>query len=74
MSRRRQFGSVRKLSSGRWQARYEIEGGRSVTAPSSFATKAEAARWLSTVESDRAKGGWVDPLAGRIALDSYAWG
>lgn len=73
MSRRRQFGNVRRLTSGRWQARYELEGGRSVAAPVSFATKAEAARWLAGVETDRAKGAWVDPLAGRVALDAYAW-
>ncbi len=73
MSRRRQFGNVRKLPSGRWQARYEIEGGRSATAPTSFATKADATRWLAGVETDRAKRSWVDPLAGRIDLDSYAW-
>jgi len=72
MSRRRSFGSVRKLPSGRWQARYKIEGGRSITAPTSFATKAEAARWLAGVETERAKGSWVDPQAGRIALDAYA--
>ena len=73
MSRRRQFGNVRRLSSGRWQARYEVEGGRSVAAQVSFATKAEAARWLAGVETDRAKGAWVDPLAGGVALDTYAW-
>lgn len=72
MSRRRQFGNIRKLSSGRWQARYEVEGGRSVPAPTSFATKADAARWLAGVETDRAKGTWVDPLAGRTTLDQYA--
>nr|MDP9020188.1 site-specific integrase [Actinomycetota bacterium] len=74
MSRRRQFGNVRKLPSGRWQARYEVEGGRSVTAPSSFATKAEATRWLALVETEQAKGTWVDPQGGRTLLDAYAWG
>ncbi len=72
MSRRRQFGNIRKLPSRRWQARYEVEGGRSVAAPTSFATKADAARWLAGVETERAKGTWVDPLAGRTTLDEYA--
>lgn len=72
MTRRRQFGNVRKLPSGRWQARYKIEGGRSIMAPSSFPTKADAARWLAGVETDRAKGTWVDPLAGRTTLAEYA--
>jgi len=73
MSRRRQFGNVRKLPSGRWQARYKIEGGRSIVARSSFPTKADAARWLAGVETDRAKGTWFDPLAGRTSLGEYAW-
>lgn len=72
MSSRRQFGNVRKLPSGRWQARYEVEGGRSVTAPIAFRTKADATRWLAGVETDRAKGTWVDPSQGRTALDTYA--
>jgi hypothetical protein len=74
MSRRRQFGNVRKLPSGRWQARYEVEGGRSVTAPTSFPAKAEAARWLAAVETEQARGTWVDPGAGSTLLDTYAWG
>ena len=74
MSRRRQFDNVRVLPSGRRQARYKIEGGRSITAPGSFSTRAEAARWLAGVETDRAKGTWVDPQAGRMVLDAYAWG
>ena len=73
MARRRQFGSVRRLSSGRWQARYWVDGGLRVAAPTSFATKADAARWLAGVETDQAKGTWVNPLAGRSTLEQYAW-
>ena len=71
---RRQFGSVRRLPSGRWQARYETPGGRSITAPSTFTTKAEAGRWLAGIEADQARGQWVDPQAGRVLLSDYAWG
>ena len=63
MSRRRGFGNVRKLPSGRWQARYWLPGGGHLAAPGTFATKAEANRWLATVEADRARGLWVDPRA-----------
>ena len=73
MSRRREFGSVRKLPSGRWQARYEVVGGRSIAAPHTFPTKAEAARWLAKVEADQARGLWIDPQAGRTPLSDYAW-
>lgn len=74
MSRRREFGSVRRLPSGSWQARYEVDGGRSVTAPQTFPTKVEAARWLATVEADQERGLWVDPGAGKTPLNDYAWG
>jgi integrase len=72
VTRRRGFGNVRKLSSGRWQARYWLPGGADVAAPRTFATKAEATRWLSTIEADRARGLWIDPRAGRAPLDEYA--
>lgn len=72
MARRRQFGSVRRLPSGKWQARYEIPGGRSVVAPGTFRTKAEAGRWLASVETDQARGVWVDPVAGATSLSEYA--
>jgi hypothetical protein len=72
MSRRRGFGNVRKLPSGRWQARYWLPGGGHLAAPGGFPTKAEANRWLATVEADRARGLWVDPRAGRMRLEEYA--
>lgn len=37
--RRRQFGSIRRLPSGRWQARSRNTSGRLVPAPRTFATK-----------------------------------
>lgn len=72
MSRRRGFGNVRKLPSGRWQARYRLPGGGHLAAPGTFATKAEATRWLAMVEADQARGLWVDPRAGRVLLQDYA--
>jgi hypothetical protein len=68
---RRQFGSVRKLASGRWQASYWHEGARHI-ASDTFHAKVEANRWLSTVDADLARGGWVDPRAGRIMFADYA--
>lgn len=72
MARRRQFGSVRRLPSGKWQARYEIPDGRSVAAPGTFRTKADAGRWLASVQTDQARGAWVDPVAGTTSLSEYA--
>ena len=72
MSGKRQFGSVRRLPSGRWQARYRTIDGRLASAPLTFKTKGDAARWLSSVEADKARGVWLDPSAGRVRLAEYA--
>lgn len=45
---RRSFGNVRRLPSGRYQARYQVDpGGASVTAPTTFGTRGEADAWLA---------------------------
>jgi integrase len=71
VARRREFGSVRKLPSGRWQASYWHEGARH-TAEDTFATKSDAVAWLATAEADVVRGGWIDPRSGRIPLSTYA--
>ena len=73
MTGRRQFGTTRRLQSGRWQARFWVESeGRQISAPQTFATKTEACTWLSSVETDRARGRFLDPDAGKIPLRQYA--
>jgi hypothetical protein len=42
MPARRQFGRVRKLPSGRWQARYPDGSGRDAPAPVTFVSKGDA--------------------------------
>jgi integrase len=61
MTSRRWFGTARKLPSGRWQVRYQTPEGRRITAPTTFATKADAARYLSSIELDQVRGVWHDP-------------
>ncbi|MDQ3106519.1 MAG: tyrosine-type recombinase/integrase [Actinomycetota bacterium] len=56
MSARRRFGRVRKLPSGRWQARYPDPSGRDFSAPTTFATKGDANRWLVRMEADLSRG------------------
>jgi integrase len=68
---KRQFGTVRKLPSGRWQVRYRDGSGRRITAPDTFATKGEAGRFLATVETDMARGQYLDPRAGRLTLSTW---
>jgi integrase len=59
--RRRRFGALRKLQSGRWQARYRAPDGREITAPRTFATKTDAAVFLDAIEVDLRRGVWHDP-------------
>ena len=47
MSRGRPFGSMRALPSGRYQVRYLGPDGVRRAAPRTFATKADARRWLA---------------------------
>ncbi|MCP3937957.1 MAG: hypothetical protein GY708_21625 [Actinomycetia bacterium] len=57
VAQRRGFGTVRKLPSGRWQGMYtDPETGKRVTGPTTFLTKGDANRWLSTVETDLRRG------------------
>jgi hypothetical protein len=69
---RRTFGTVRKLPSGRWQARYWDDRGRRQTAPHPFLTKADAARYLALVEADLTRGLFHDPRRGAIPFGEWA--
>jgi integrase len=69
-AKRRHFGSVRKLPSGRWQASWWHEGERH-TAESTFDQKADALAHLSTVETDLRRGVWLDPRTGKVTLTDF---
>ena len=73
--KRRRFGMVRKLSSGRYQASFIGPSGQRQPAPHTFRTKTDADRWLSTVEADLARGTWLDEKLGREPFGTYvrAW-
>ena len=62
----RSFGTIRRLPSGRWQARYRGPDGALRSAPSTFTRKTDAARWLALTEAELLGGGWIDPDAGRV--------
>jgi integrase len=67
MTRRRRFGAVRRLPSGRWQVRFRDPATHQMrTAPNTFMTKADAGRWLSVLEADSLRGVWVDPAQGQM--------
>jgi integrase len=66
----REFGSIHKLPSGKWHARYRDGRGRRQVR--TFARKADASAWLAKAEVDLLRGTWVDPKAGRITFREYA--
>ncbi len=70
---RRRFGTVRRTSSGRWQARYPLRDGSREPAPQMFATKTDALRFLATVESDMLRGTWQRPVAPAAEVSVSAW-
>src|SRR5688572_16991847 len=67
--RRRDFGSIRELPSGRWQTRYTDGGG----SPHSrtFPNRRDAVAFLATVHTDVHRGSWHDPEAARVRFDEY---
>ena len=71
--RRRQKGSgaVRKLPSGRWQARVQSDAG-SMVSLGAFPTKTDAERVIVNATADQTRGAWVDPRAGRMTFAEYA--
>jgi integrase len=72
VSKRRQFGYVRKLRSGRYSASYVGPSGARHFAPDTFRTMADANRWLALVEADLSRGTWVDDRAALVTFGSYA--
>lgn len=77
------WGSVTRLRSGRWLARYygpEGKKGRRYHAPTTFTTKRAARQWLSTVQADMLRKVWLPPEqpdtaaphAAVLTLASYA--
>ena len=67
---RRQFGRVRQLPSGRWQARGRTPTG-DVRALGTYRTKAEASQALAAFETDLARGHWV-PKQDLVRFADYA--
>lgn len=72
MATRRRFGAVRRLNSGRWQARYWDSAGNRRAAPTTFRSKADAQRWLAATETDMARGDWHDPRLGDVPFALWA--
>ena len=70
--KRRRFGYVRKLPSGRFQASFIGPSSTRQTAPGTFRTRTDADRWLSGVEADLSRGTWLNEDLGRQPFGNYA--
>ena len=50
---KREFGAVRRLPSGRWQAKYRHpRTNQFIAAPNTFALKGDATRWLAGIQRE----------------------
>jgi integrase len=72
VAKRRAFGAVRQLPSGRWQARLLPADGGPHIPLGTFTTKADAARALAAAETDIDRGDWKDPRAVGELFSAYA--
>jgi integrase len=68
----RHFGNIRKLPSGRYQARYRAPDGQLRSAPKTFERKSEASRWLSLKDAEIAQGDWIAPELAKTLFADYA--
>jgi integrase len=62
---------LRQLPSGRYQVRYLGPDGLRRAAPRTFATRADARRWLSLVEGEIVRGIWEDLTSEGEPLSTY---
>jgi integrase len=69
---KRRFGSIRKLPSGNFQARYPDTNGLLRTADQTFPTETAAKDYLVQLEAEMLRGEWLDPDAGKVSVKEYA--
>jgi len=71
--RKRRFGAVRQLPSGRWQIRYPDPVTKQLrNGDKTYPTKRDAEVALSVIEADITRGRWSDPDAGKVNFGEYA--
>lgn len=70
MATRAGFGTVDKLPSGRWRARYRDPDGKRRT--KTFPRRTDARTWLATVEADLVRRQWRAPERSRVTVGEYA--
>jgi integrase len=72
--KRRGFGQIRRLPSGRWQASHMAPGGRRHNAPRTFDTRKDAEAWLAEAQTDLSRDQWRRPEPPRktVTFAAYA--
>ena len=65
------FGSLTRLPSGRYRARYTGPDGLRRSAPVTFATKTAAEDWLARTRADMSRDQWTAPERGLVTLAEY---
>ncbi len=70
-ARRNHFGGIRKLPSGRYQARYWHAGAHH-SAPITFLSKTDALAWLAGTETDIHRGAWAHPAGAQMMVAELA--
>lgn len=69
--KRRSFGYVRKLPSGRFLAQYLGADGKRYNAPVTYEFKADAEAYLATVQADMVRQTWRAPVSSGETLGDY---
>lgn len=64
------MGHIERQPSGRWRARYRASDGRARS--KTFDRKADADRFLTSIEHSKLSGTYVDPAAGRVTFREFA--
>jgi integrase len=72
--RRRGFGQIRRLPSGRYQASHIAPGGRRVNAPATFTARKDAEAWLAEAQTDISRDEWrrPEPVRNVVTFAAYA--
>src|SRR6266566_457868 len=73
MAGKRDWGRIRQLPSGRWQARYPGPDGKLRPATHTFGTRKLAAKWLADKQAEIIRDEWADPDAGKVPFGDFAW-
>lgn len=64
------MGHVRRTKGGGWQARYRDPTGRERAR--TFVRRVDAERFLNVIETDKLRGQWLDPEAGKVTVAEFS--